>query len=162
MNDNSFKKLLLLLAGLILVLVVIILLAGKEKGQVTTPIEEGEISQKIIRKDIPQDQIPEGFVKEVPLEAGGKIVQNFSADTPDNRHQATRVFESAKTVEDNFSLYLNFFKTNNWIINGQTKSAALSSISASKDGREVIINIVKNSQTKIVTVEVNTLTVIAL
>lgn len=109
----------------------------------------------IIKTEIDRNQAPTGFPKELPIESGAVIVQNYEAQAPTGQHQATRVFESKKTVAQNYKLYLDYLTKNGWQIKAKTESPALSSIFAVKADGFLTINISKNAITNSVTVDLS-------
>jgi hypothetical protein len=49
------------------------------------------------------------FPADIPLEEGAHIVGNYTAVTPDGVSQVSVVFESSRSVQENFAFYRNFF-----------------------------------------------------
>lgn len=85
------------------------------------------------------------------------IVQNYEADISDGRHQATRVFESAKTVAQNYQLYLDFLTEDGWEAQNKSQAETVASLYAVKTGSELTVSITKNAVTGAVTVDLSAL-----
>jgi len=49
------------------------------------------------------------FPADIPLEEGARIVEHYTTVTPDGVPQSSIVFESGRSVEENFTLYRSFF-----------------------------------------------------
>jgi hypothetical protein len=66
--------------------------------------------------DVPAGQLPGGFPSNIPIEKGALIVSNFNAAIQNGQFQATRSFNSFKTVAQNISLYASFLANpaNGW------------------------------------------------
>jgi hypothetical protein len=115
---------------------------------------------KLEVKETPVDptRLPEGFPREIPLETGSVVVQNYNATTTGSSNtvttQSTRAFESKKSVEKNFQLYQDFFLKNDWLINTTNEGQGYKSLSAQKSGVTVRVHISQNSITNIVTVNI--------
>jgi hypothetical protein len=76
---------------------------------------------------LPVIALPEAFPAGLPIEAGAKIVNNYNAVSTDGKRiQATRVFESAKTVAENAALYQAYVNDtkNGWTIMNQSDGPA--------------------------------------
>ncbi len=67
-------------------------------------------------QNLPAYSLPEKFPISVPMESGAKIVGNYNATSADGKIQATRTFESEKSVDDNFALYKSYVmdRQNGW------------------------------------------------
>lgn len=157
MNEtgNTSKNILLAVVGVIVLLVIILFLSGSgpKTGQKPNPYKQEP--QKVTRQEVPKEQAPSGFPADIPIETGAKITQNFLAKVSDGRTQATRVFESKKTVKQNYDLYASFLTKNTWKTDGSSETPNLSSLLATKGGSQLTINIAKNTISGIVTVELN-------
>jgi hypothetical protein len=83
---------------------------GFRRSEVKKPIN------KVV--NVTETQLPEKFPGGVPIEPGAKIVKNYNSISPDGRVQASRVFESSKSVGDNYDFYKEFLSRpkNGWRI----------------------------------------------
>jgi len=117
-------------------------------GLVVVPSRTGETEVSI-------NKLPVGFPTNIPLEKNAKVVQNYNATGTDGRSQATRVFESKLTLDQNYKIYTNFFQANSWKIDNKYQSASLDSIFASNGQGQLAVNISKNSVSGVVTVNLS-------
>ena len=106
------RKRFYILAAVVVVLIAVLILMSPPKW--TSPVPAAPAS---VVTNLPTSSIPEKFPPGLPMEAGATIVSNYNATSADGRIQATRSFESAKSVSANFKLYKTFImnKTNGWI-----------------------------------------------
>lgn len=127
----------------------------KPARQSTNQSKEKDFS--VAKKEVAANQAPSGFPSDVPIEAGATIIQNYEADVSDGRHQATRVFQSSKTVAQNYQLYLDFLTKNGWTVSNKSETETIASLYAVKAGSELTVSITKNSVTGVVTVDLSAL-----
>lgn len=121
--------------------------------------EEGDAPQAgFSRQDLPMEQIPAGFMAEIPIEAGATITQNFEATLTDGRKQATRAFISGRGLEENYQIYLNFLTKNGWELKTNFESENLKTLLGAKNESELAVNISQNTNTGKVEVMLNVLT----
>ena len=69
--------------------------------------------------------IPSGFPTNIPLEKGLKTEQSYLLDYTGQK-QLTIVFLSTKTVAENYALYTNFLKKENWKVGNKYEGEKLS------------------------------------
>lgn len=67
-------------------------------------------------KDVPKNQLPQGFPTDIPLETGANVSVNQNKDLRDGRLQATRTFSSLLSLDKNYTLYHKFFSGNGWTL----------------------------------------------
>lgn len=127
----------------------------KPAGQNTSREEAEDFS--VVKKEVDASQTPSGFPAEIPIEAGAAIVQNYEAEISDGRHQATRVFQSSKTVAENYELYLDFMNKDGWEVQSQSQAETVASLYGVKAGSELTVSITKNTVTGAVTVGLSAL-----
>jgi superoxide dismutase len=84
-------------------------------------------------KTVEPTKLPKDFPASIPLETGAKMVDNYNSTAEDGTYQATRVFESKKTLSQNFSLYEAFLKQDGWKLLATKDDEKLKVLSASKD-----------------------------
>lgn len=110
---------------------------------------------KIDKKDFAADQVPDRFPSELlALEQGATLVQNYNASVVDGRFQATRAYETKKSLADAVKIYRDFFTKNAWKIEDSLDQAKLKVIIATKNNVQVLVNIDENATTKVHTVAV--------
>ena|SRR3989344_5798696 len=152
-NGLINKNLFFPLAGIIVLLLALVVFWQKPKsGQ---PEADNRSNVEIVKKDLVPNETPAGFPVETPIEEGAVIVQNYEADAPDGRHQATRVFISTKTVSQNYQIYSQFLSQNGWEISSQSQEKNHATLFAAKDGTNLSISISKNTITGVVTVDLS-------
>ncbi|MBI4050411.1 MAG: hypothetical protein HY609_06820 [Deltaproteobacteria bacterium] len=144
--------------GVIIVLAIIVTQTVKLPKKAPEPGtgQKTDTPQLQVKKtEVPVTESPERFPADIPIETGAKIVQNYNAETEDGRFQATRVFETSKTLAANYALYKDFFTKNGWMILTTLDQPSLKVVSAKKDNIVVQVNISENSVTKVKTVDIS-------
>lgn len=142
------------LIGAIFVLAIVVWLFQQTglPPEETSPTLSPEL--QVIKKDLPANKAPSGFLTEIPIESSGKIVQNYEAKNYDYQ-QATRVFQSQKTVAENYDLYYKFLTDHKWLIKNHLQTKNLATLVGSKNNWDLSVNISENSLTGIVTVSLS-------
>ncbi|TSD02174.1 MAG: hypothetical protein Athens071424_177 [Parcubacteria group bacterium Athens0714_24] len=143
---------------LIMAVLIMAMVAGLWVYQTKIKKPQAQQPQKpqITINQVPVDKAPEKFPDDIPIEAGARILQNYNASSPDGRFQATRVFESAQTLDENLAIYKNYFTKNGWTITNEIKDQPnIRYISAAKDKTRAQATIRENATTKIVSVDVS-------
>src|SRR5688572_25742188 len=110
---------------------------------------------RIDKKDLDASQLPEKFPADLPLEAGAKVTQNYNITTDDGRFQATRTFETSKTLEENVKIYTDYFNKNGWQAGTAIDNKDSKVLSATKGGSSLQIAISQNPVTQIKTVNIS-------
>jgi hypothetical protein len=110
---------------------------------------------EVTRTQVDQSKLPEKFPVDIPIETGAKVVDNYNASANNGSSQATRKFETAKTLDANFKLYSDFFSKNGWQTTNTVNQPELKAVFAAKDGVNAQVVIAKNSVTKKSTVEIS-------
>ena len=110
---------------------------------------------KVNKKDFAPDKTPDSFPSElVALEKGAAVTQNYNATLRDGQFQATRAYETAKTLAEEFKRYQDYFKANGWKIQSATSKDQPKVIIASKGAVNVLVVFDENKATKINTIVV--------
>lgn len=112
------------------------------------------VTMHINKYEVPLGQLPDKFPTNLPAEAGAKVTQNYTSTTPDGRFQATRTYETAKTLDENYSLYQDYFQKNGWQLQTGEDGKDIKLVSASKDGLKALVTITANQSTKVRVVDV--------
>lgn len=122
--------------------------------QQTTASTTGPVVQTT---QVPDSQLPTGFPSDIPLEAGAQITQNYTAQASTGLSQATRVWVTAKTLDQEFQVYQTFFgdAKNGWTIQNTVNQTNLKAISAGKGKVQVMVNINQNTVTGQKTVNIS-------
>ena len=100
---------------------------------------------EFVKSDVESYKLPNGFPIDMPLEENARILQNYVVSTPDGRSQSTRSFETQKSLAENYKLYSDYMKKNNWEINVKVDQANLKVLSGSSAGLELKIDITQSS-----------------
>ncbi|HEX3099865.1 MAG TPA: hypothetical protein VHQ41_02740 [Patescibacteria group bacterium] len=67
--------------------------------------------------------LPSGFPKNMPIEAGSTVLQNYEATTTDGRKQSTRVATTNKTLTAALKDYSDYFVHLGWTLIPNTDAA---------------------------------------
>lgn len=111
---------------------------------------------KIEKTIVDSAELPELFPKDIPIEKDAKITQNYNATSPDGRFQATRAFETKKTLDENLKIYQDYFKKNKWEVQSTLDTDAnYKMIFAVKLPYQVQISMNKNTTTGVKTVDIS-------
>jgi hypothetical protein len=143
----------------ILVLVVI----GGVAFLVVTILKTGETYPNIVKQEkfevartqVDQSKLPDKFPADIPIEKNATTTDNYNASATNGMSQATRKFETVKTLDANFKLYSDFFSKNGWQTTNTINQPELKVIFAAKDGMNAQVVIAKNSITNKSTVEIS-------
>ncbi len=117
--------------------VVVVLIDRKDGTSQTKTSTEFKVTQR----DVDQSKLPDKFPADIPLEQGAKITQNYSSTTADGHYQATREFETKKTLAENVKLYTDYFKKNGWIIGTGIDQPDFKVVSATKGNLSLQVTI---------------------
>lgn len=82
--------------------------------------------------EIAPGQMPANFPSNLPIEEGAKLLQNYAANAPDNRTQATQVYTTKKSLSENLKIYSEYLQGNGWIIKTQTDNPKYKMLYAAK------------------------------
>lgn len=136
---------------------ILVLVIAKPANHRTSDKNAGEVSQEksIVKTELAADQAPQAFPANIPIEKGAKITQNFNATALDGRLQATRAFETALTLSQNFNLYRDFMNKNGWKIDTTVDLENYKIIAASKERAKLQVSIDKNQGSGVKTVSIS-------
>lgn len=118
--------------GLLLVLAVLLLLVAglflylqpEGVNKMTGKRDVAEKEFKLETKDAPSSAILAGFPKDLPMEAGSKVLQSYESDSGNGRLQSTKKFTTALSVSAALEKYTTYFQGSGWL---QTDSDAKTS-----------------------------------
>lgn len=88
--------------------------------------------------------VPTDFPTDIPLEEGAEVQQSYGLNYVGQK-QLTIVFLSSKTIKENYSLYADFLKKQNWNILNTYESAELSSLYGVKENNTINVTISDNT-----------------
>lgn len=69
---------------------------------------------KVEQRDLPLNQVPQGFRADLPMPGGAELSQNYEADSSDGRKQSARVFSTKESATSILALYKNYFVKLGW------------------------------------------------
>lgn len=153
-SNSKFKSIYLVLAVLITASLAVGFINYK-KSHHLKPLSnqqakelEAKISQPKVSL-VNDQKIPKAFPANIPTgSAEDKVIANYESVSPDGTVQATREFESSKSISDNLTLYSNFFKKSGWDIYSSNNQGDSNSITAAKDLTTVQVLLFTNSESK--------------
>ena len=122
-----------ILAFLVLAIVVVLFLV-KSRGPNSPATNQQTQNQQgpplaLDIKDVNEKVVPEGLPSNLPMEAGAKVLQNYSGSNPANSDKyAIRVFVSNKTIQQNFEIYKKYASENGWAITSSVDQAAIPNV----------------------------------
>lgn len=122
-------------------------------SQTNSPVN-AQKKQDVAIKKVDNSKLPDQFPADIPLEAGATVTGNYNATATDGRSQATRSFETQKTLDENFKIYSDFFKSAGYKVDSTINQATFKAILASKADFKVQVNMSVNPTTKVKTVDI--------
>lgn len=146
---TSNKKKFLIITVLLIVFVLTVLIVSQKRNTPPQPVTQTEQISPIPQEPKKTDfstSIPTDFPTDIPLEKGIKIEQSYSLNYTDQK-QLTVVFPSTKTVKENYTLYTDFLKEQEWNISNKYESEDISSLYGMKEYSEINITISNNIST---------------
>jgi pimeloyl-ACP methyl ester carboxylesterase len=92
-------------------------------------------SFQVTEIDFPPDVLPNRFPADFPRELpGDTVTQNYNAFTNGDQYQATRVFTTAKSIDENFAFYRDYLIGHGWSIGTTSEEPNFKALFATKDG----------------------------
>ncbi len=120
----------------------------KQPEKLVVPLE-------VKTQEVPVTKAPQSFPSAIPIEQGAKITQNYNATAPNGMFQATRVFETGKSLDENFTLYNAFLKSDGWTLTNTVDQPTAKLLSAKKDQAQLQISMTENSVTKVREIDIS-------
>jgi hypothetical protein len=121
------------IVGFIIFAIIVVVFAGvsawwlrgrqqvAEQNKANTPTDK----PYAIKSDVAFTKLPQKFPADIPLEAGALVTQNYNATTPDGQFQATRMFVTAKSLDENLAIYTAYFKKAGWDVKSTVNQPAI-------------------------------------
>lgn len=139
---------------LVLVVIILIVIAGFgiyifQKNKKVIPVPSSQNIEQPAAEDNqsrePQKtefgtDVPTDFPTDIPIEKGAKVQQSYGLNYADQK-QLSIVFLSAKTVKENYSLYSDFLKKQNWNVLNTYDNPKVSSLYGTKENNEINVTI---------------------
>lgn len=142
----DYRKLAIIGISIAVVVGIVVFAVYKQKGrQGATPVAEKitTTTTEPKRTDF-GTKIPTDFPTDIPVENGVKVEQSYSLNYVGQK-QLTIVFQSTKTVKENYALYTDFLNKHNWSISNKYESAKVSSLYGTKGNNDINVTISENT-----------------
>jgi len=127
-------------SAVVLVLVIVIILKIQTSLPRMSVTENRVQSQESSPFQTTKNELPPDFPSNIPIENGSKMTQGDSKDYGDQK-QLTIVFNTAKTIEQNFTLYSDFLGGDGWSMRNKYKDKNIASLYGTKQGSNINITI---------------------
>ncbi len=147
---NTQKSVIIIVLAILIALGLFFFLNQRNQQSKQVESETG----KVTKTNVDFDKAPQGFPEGVPIETGAKLTQNYNATTPDGRFQATRVFETSKTLDENLAIYSDYLKKQGWEIGSTLNDPTYKVVSGTKGVQNMQVVIDENKVNKIKTVSI--------
>ena len=124
----------------------------KDQSQQAQPAINYEVQQ------VDHSILPQGLPADIPLEIDAGILQNeIITSTEGKGEQYVRKFVSQKSIAENFQIYQEYLKNNDWVVQSTINEENLKALIASntEGSKKLFINISKNELTGQVTVDLS-------
>lgn len=138
----DYKRTTLIVASILIVAGLGVFIV-KQKSVQTAKDQTVAISPEPQRTDF-RTNMPTDFPIDIPVERGVKVEQSYSLNYVGQK-QLTFVFQSTKTVKENYSLYSDFLKKQNWIVSNKYESSKVSSLYGTKENNDINVTISENT-----------------
>ncbi len=142
LDHAQLFKLLVLIVALLALLFVAYKLSEKSKHDEVA--REPQLPQ-VEKTNVDFSELPEKFPTDIPMEAGVRITQNYNSLTPEGQFQATRVFETSKSLDATIKVYTDFLNNNDWKITATLDQPNLKMVMGSKDGASIQVTVNQNT-----------------
>lgn len=155
--EESIKKslvLIIMILALAIGLTMIVSMVMQTNMSDTASPQSDTNQSKVTKADIPQDKLPNKFPEDMPIESGAVITQNFSAFGEDGSYQATRAFETTKSLAENMTIFRQYMTKNGWEIKSSVDNPTLKSVVAAKGTQRLSVSASDNPATKVKTVTI--------
>jgi hypothetical protein len=126
---------------------------GRGKVQDKPQDNQTMLQASTIRKAVDENSLPDKFPADFPRESGAKILQNDVQTSADGKFQATRSYETAKTLADNFQIFQTYFQKTGWKVTDSVNALNFKSITAVKGDLSLKVSLNNNELTKTQTVD---------
>ncbi len=145
-KNEYAKTILLVVAAVILILIIFIYNRTNksiEPNQSRLPVPS------VLAGDLAANKLPDNFPKDIPLEKGAKVLQNYQKTSSDGSVQLVREFVTSKTIADNLQTYQDYMDNNGWKRSaGMIDQPKFKSFSATKDNVLLQVTIQENTSTR--------------
>lgn len=138
------KKIFLIVTSVVVITIILVFVVYKQKA--TQGIQGGKQTATTTTSVEPQKtdygtKLPDDFPTDIPIEKGADIKQSYSLNYAGQK-QLTIVFQSTKTVKENYVLYAEYLKKQGW---GVVRNEANNNfLYGKKDNSEISVVITEN------------------
>lgn len=165
MNNSIVSKKLVgafLAVGLLAILIAIIgSWTGRRQTSNNQSNEQNLVQATTITKTVDNSKLPDNFPANFPQEPGAVILRNDVQTSADGKLQATRSYVTVKSLADNFKLFQDYLKKNNWTVTVLANQTDHKTLGATKDNLSLQVNLNDNQLTKQKTVDLYLIQTIA-
>ena len=99
-------------------------------------------------------RLPSRFPTDLPIEPDAKTTQNYNSTTADGHFQATRAYESNKSLDESFNIYSKYLKEKGWTIAATTEEPDYKMVLGKKGKENIQVSIGENLSKQIKTVTI--------
>jgi hypothetical protein len=113
-----YKKSLLVILLLVLVALVatgFYFFQFRKDNQFAGSNTEQQTQLQVEKTEFVGTQFPAAIPKDLPIEAGSTILENYESKTNDGRIQSTVTLSVSSSLTNTFNTYLRFFKDKHWL-----------------------------------------------
>lgn len=154
--QDSIKKILVGLIIIVAVASVVTLVATIFINQPTELAKNVNMAGQsdLSKVAVTETELPGKLPKNLPLELNSVILQNFTATTANGEYQATRAYESSKSLAENLAIYTKYLNDNGWGIKSTINDPMYKKVSGTKGASDLQISMTENEVSKIKTITV--------
>jgi hypothetical protein len=134
MDFLQSKKIIWVFVVIAIVAVGVAIVVGLLSKQQTTSdksTKSGEFT--VNKKDVAITKLPDKFPADLPMEKEAKVLQNYTSTTAAGGYQATREFETKKTLAENVKIYTDYLKKSGWTMGTGIDKTDFKVVSATKE-----------------------------
>ena len=100
---------------------------------------------------LPASQVPTDFPANFPWEKSASIISNVQIKDPmTGSTQSIRAYASAKTLDQNFILFKDFFKNYGWAVISSVEQPAVKNLTVAKDAIRLSVTMTKDENGSVI------------
>lgn len=146
--NNPVFKMVVIVAALLALLFVAIQLSNYPLNP-NSKINKIEKIKPVQITQVDKGILPDKFPANLPTEASAVVTNNFNALEGDGRFNATREFESKKTLAQNITIYTKYLKDNGWTISNSLDQSNVKMVAGKKDNQLLQISAALDPNNKV-------------
>lgn len=112
---NKINLLIVLAIALLIVTGLFLYLQPKGQNPLASKKSITEQEFNLETKDTAPSVVLQGFPKDLPIEAGSKVLQSYESDSGNGRLQSTKKFTSSLTPQAALAKYVSFFESQDYV-----------------------------------------------